>query len=75
MGLEKAIQYGKEHRKPYRGSAVWDSHCRNNNQCSYCRDNRLHSNQVREYSSREESFSWTEEFELFGLDSEGLFEE
>ena len=61
MSLDKAIKYGKEHRKPYRGAAVWDSHCRNNNYCSWCRDNRTHSNQLREYRAREESLSWESE--------------
>lgn len=61
MSLDKAIQYGKEHRKPYRGAAVWDSHCRNNNYCSWCRDNRTHANQCREYSAREESMAWEQD--------------
>ena len=68
MSLDKAIQHGKEHRKPYRGAAAWDSHCRNNNQCSWCRDNRTHSNQLREYSNREESLAWEQEHNsLFGV--------
>ena len=29
MGLEKAIEHGKEHRKHYRGSKRFDSSCRN----------------------------------------------
>ena len=68
MGLEKAIQYGKEYRQPYRGSKVWDSHCRNHNACSYCRDNRLHSDQVREYSAVEdisESVDWEPDQSLY----------
>jgi len=74
MGLEKAIQYGKEHRQPYRGSKAWDSHCRNHNACDYCRNNRLHADQVREYSAREEPLDWEldqslypEWFELDGV--------
>jgi hypothetical protein len=61
MSLDKAIKYGKEHRKPYRGAAAWDSHCRNNNYCSWCRDNRTHSDQRREYSNREESLAWEQD--------------
>lgn len=40
MSLDKAIQHKKERRKPYRGAAAWDSHCRNNNYCSWCRSDR-----------------------------------
>jgi len=48
MSLDKAIQHGKEKRKPYRGAAAWDSHCRNNNYCSWCRDNRMHKHKKKE---------------------------
>ena len=42
MSLDKAIKYGKEHRKPYRGAKAVDSACRNHGSCSYCESNRLH---------------------------------
>ena len=42
MSLDKAIQHGKEHRKPYRGSKAFDSSCRNHGSCDWCRNNRLH---------------------------------
>ncbi len=29
MSLDKAIKYGKEHRKPYRGAKAVDKTCRN----------------------------------------------
>lgn len=61
MPLDKAIQHGKEHRKPYRGAAAWDSHCRNNNYCSWCRSDRTHANRRREYSNREEPLDWWSE--------------
>ena len=71
MSLDKAIKYGKEYRKPYRGAAAWDSHCRNNNYCSYCRSNRTHSDRRREYSNREESLAWFSELaERFSLGME-----
>jgi hypothetical protein len=41
MGLYKAIQYGKEHRKPYLRSKAVDYTCRNHGRCSYCREGRL----------------------------------
>lgn len=42
MSLDKAIEHGKEKRKPYRGAKAVDSTCRNHGSCPYCRDNRLH---------------------------------
>ncbi len=42
MGLEKAIEHGKEHRKPYRGLAAYDTWCRNHGPCIYCVNNRLY---------------------------------
>lgn len=42
MSLDKAIKYGKEKRKPYRGSKVYYSSCRNHGGCPWCRENRLH---------------------------------
>lgn len=43
MGLEKAIKFGKEKRKPYRGGKAVSENCRNHGNCEYCRQNRLHS--------------------------------
>lgn len=41
MGLEKAIEHNKEHRKPYRGSKAFDCSCRNHGDCEWCKENRL----------------------------------
>ena len=43
MSLDKAIEHGKEHRKPYRGSKVIDPSCRNHGGCPWCEGNRLYS--------------------------------
>lgn len=40
MSLDKAIKYGKEHRKPYRGAKAVDVSCRNHGNCPYCFGNR-----------------------------------
>lgn len=40
MSLEKAIEYRKEKRKPYRRSLAFDRSCRNHGNCSYCKSNR-----------------------------------
>lgn len=42
MSLDKAIQYGKERRKPYRGSKAIDPTCRNHGSCPVCEANRKH---------------------------------
>ena len=45
MSLDKAIQHGKEHREPFRGSKRFDRSCRNGSgyahPCGYCKGNRL----------------------------------
>lgn len=43
MSLDKAVEHGKDHRKPYRGSKCIDKTCRNHGSCTYCKDNRLYS--------------------------------
>jgi hypothetical protein len=40
MSLDKAVKHGKERRRPYRGSARFDSHCRNHGSCGWCLGNR-----------------------------------
>ena len=48
MGLEKAIEHGREHRKHYRGSKRFDLSCRNHNGCPWCEGNRMHNSKKRE---------------------------
>ena len=40
MSLDKAIKYGKEHRKEYRGAKSICCSCRNHGSCSWCEANR-----------------------------------
>lgn len=40
MSLDKAIEHGKEHRKPYHGSKSIDPSCRNHGGCDWCEGNR-----------------------------------
>ncbi len=54
MSLDKAIKYGKEKRKPYRGAKALDSWCRNHGNCSWCKEGRLHKNKKREKSILEQ---------------------
>jgi len=63
MGLEKAIFYGKEHRRPYYDSRRFDTSCRNHGgktkkrehgECPWCKSNRLHNNIVKDLISKEQ---------------------
>lgn len=47
MSLEKAIQRGREHRKPYYGAKAIDPWCRNHGECAHCRRNRQHKDKKR----------------------------
>ena len=42
MSLDKAIEYGKEWRKQYRGAKAIDKSCRNHGSCPWCERNRKH---------------------------------
>lgn len=47
MSLDKAIEHGKERRKPYKGSRRFDRSCRNHGSCAYCERGRLHKHKRR----------------------------
>ena len=53
MSLDKSIQHGKEHRKPYHGAKAISNSCRNHGSCDWCRDNRLHKFKKNEYENFE----------------------
>lgn len=40
MPLDKSIQHGKDWRRPYRGSAAFDSSCRPGGGCPWCEKGR-----------------------------------
>lgn len=42
MSLDKAIESGKEKRKPYKGAKSIDSTCRNHGSCPACRSARIY---------------------------------
>jgi hypothetical protein len=43
MSLDKAIEYGKEHRKQYRKYCeAIDKQCRPHRGCEWCKSNRFH---------------------------------
>ena len=40
MSLDKAIEHGKEKRRPYRGAARFSQSCRHGGSCGWCEGNR-----------------------------------
>lgn len=58
MSLDKAIKYGKEKRKPYRRSKVFDQSCRNHGSCPWCEGNRTHSDRKRRLVADEKLHKW-----------------
>ena len=47
MSLNKAIEHGKEKRKPYRKAKKVSKLCRNHGACSWCVSNRTYKNRKR----------------------------
>ena len=54
MSLDKSIQSGKEHRKPYRGAKAIDAAFGNHGGCEWCHGNRTHKNDKRELAAEQE---------------------
>ena len=52
--LDKAIEHGKEKRKPYYHSERFDVSCRPHGGCPWCESNREHATKVRELAAREQ---------------------
>lgn len=53
MSLDKAIEHGKEKRKPYYRSKRFDRSCRNHGSCGWCQGNREHNNKQRELNAED----------------------
>ena len=54
VSLDKSIQHGKSHRKPYRGAKAVDETCRNHGSCKWRKENRTHKNDKRELAAEQE---------------------
>ena len=54
MSLDKAIQSGKEHRKPYTDQRIIFGQCRNHGKCPWCKSNRTHKNDKWEEALEQE---------------------
>lgn len=61
MPLNKAIEHGKEYRKPYTGAKAIDCTCRNHGSCEWCKNNRLYKNNKRTNKMNEKIKEYKEE--------------
>ena len=53
MSLNKAIEHGKEKRKPYTGAKAVSSNCRNHGSCEWCVENRKHKFRDKRLNEKE----------------------
>ncbi len=60
MSLNKAIEHGKERRKPYHGGKMIAHSCRNHGGCEWCRGNREYGNKKREEAAEEQMKEFVE---------------
>ena len=58
--LNKAIEHGKEHRKPYQGAKAITCSCRNHGSCDYCLSNRLAKYLRKEEAAEEQEKEYAE---------------
>ena len=54
MSLDKAIEHGKERRRPYYGSKAIDCTCRNHGDCPCCQGNRAYSTRKRKEAMKDQ---------------------
>jgi hypothetical protein len=54
MSLDKAIESGKEKRKPYYKSGKFDTSCRAGGSCPYCKRNRFHKTIIKILTANED---------------------
>lgn len=52
--LDKAIEHGKEKRKPFYRTGKFDRTCRCHGGCPYCESNRFHSTRIREMKANDQ---------------------
>jgi hypothetical protein len=54
MSLDKAIEHGKEKRKPYKGSKRFDRSCRNHGNCGYCKNDRTFEHKRKSFAAQDQ---------------------
>ena len=75
MSLDKAIKYGKEHRKEYRGAKAIYCSCRNHGSCSWCEANRRYQALKEEIRTLDELDEYDKDaiYDLLGYKTMVLF--
>lgn len=58
MSFDKAIEHGKEHRKPYHGAKAIDSWCRNHGADEWSLSDRQYKNKKRQMSAEDKMKDW-----------------
>ena len=58
MALDKAIERGKEKRKPYHGSKAFDATCRPGGSCPWCIGSRTAKNRERDRRAKQAIVEW-----------------
>lgn len=58
MGLEKAIEHNKEHRKPYRGAKAIAKSCRNHGSDDWSKGNRTYKNEEKKRLAKKNIFEY-----------------
>lgn len=64
MSLDKAIEHGKEKRKPYRRAKAVYASCRNHGSCSWCERNRMYQYNRTEESSLQQLKYWNKNVDI-----------
>ena len=64
MSLDKAIEHGKEKRKPYYRAGEFDPTCRPNGGCPYCKNNRAHKHKRKECACKDQIKEYSTETEI-----------
>lgn len=54
MSMNKAIEHGKEHRRPYSTPKSLDKTCRNHGSCPHCKNNRMYNSIKTDLHSRQD---------------------
>lgn len=65
MSLDKAVEHGKEKRKPYKYKSNYaksvNYHCRNHGSCTYCQRNRIYNTRKRLIKTKFDMEEWKEQ--------------
>lgn len=56
--LDKAIEHGKEHRKPYMNAKAIACGCRNHGTCDWCLGNRMYKYEKKKNACEKEIERW-----------------